>query len=1758
MQKLASELKEDRDILQHSIDQAARLGEMIRPAVNRWMNGTERLISEMKALHDRNLATKRYCFGWCPNLQHRYRFSKAAVEHIEHAHILIDKYRGYGVISRPSVPVTVQKRDVDLLRRIQELAEAANFGGYENFNSRRSVLTDIMEAFLSPGINSIGVHGAAGVGKTMLVEQIKAKAEEMKLFDVVVMAKVTENPDLKTIQDEIALDLGIELHNRVTREEAADRIKSRLTNRKVLVILDDIWERIDLEKVGIPYGNKQKLKQLPGEKNEEMSSEYTVLLTSRNPRVLSHDGGMHTQIIVKVPMLEDGEAWKLFRKTVSLGNIYKKMKKAGEKAGNQFLPIIAKEISKRCGGLPIGIATLADTLKDKDPQKWRITLLRLQKNPNLSGMSPSLYSAIELRYSDLKSKELKQTLLLCSLMGHNAGLQDLLKYGIGLGLFPRAKSMEKARDEALKLVNELIRDYSLLLVGGSNMQFDMHEPIRGVAISIASGDHGVLSFRKDAAKDSLNEKAFKKSKWIYLSNVDASELPAELKCPLLTFFHFSANNDRQAIPSYLFRGAEGLRVLGLTKVHFKSIPPSISLLINLHTLCLDQSEFDENSYIGSIIGELKNLQVLSLARCDIQVLPEDIGKLIRLKFLDLSDCTKLTVIPRDVLSKLTQLEELYLGNSFDQWQSDNKTNASLDELGQLENLTALEVRIHDIKMIPVGLFSVELERYKIFIGDVWNYWVDSSFENSKMLKLKLDGSTSFDYSVRKLLNKAEELHLEMLNGVKNVVNELDDHGFQELKHLHVKNDPKIQHMFFNSVMRIRSKVFPNLEVLFLHKLMTMEKIFYGQFEQTSLKKLRIISVECCGKLKNLFSFSIAKQLLHLQEIRVTDCSEIVEIFYDEGQGDEEEEEDTDDITEATDVIKLAHLKCLRLQHLPKFISFSQEKDANISFFNEKLEVPELQELQLSWINIKTIWPPGLSPIPASQWKLTKLIIEGCNNLEYIFSSSIIRCLKKLKHLEVRECKMLREIIVTGNEKDAQPKDTENAEDADSEDTEYAEYTYSEDTEYTKYTYSEDTENAEEKISFRDLNFLQIENLQNLIGFYSGNYRIKFPSLKQLAIENCPELKGFVVDSTSTTDTALFDEKVAFPNLERMTISLLKNLKILWRKFPKKENSFERLNFLSIEDLQNLIALCSEDYCTEFSYLKQLTIEKCPKLNGFVKSESMSEALFDEKIAFPKLERLSISHFNNSMMIWKKLGENSFCNLKSLRVTYCQNLSFIFPSNNDLLRKLLKSLEKLEIIGCSSVEEVFELGQQSEITASDAQITESDAENYQFKELYIDQLPRLKHVWNKDLQEIDTFQNLESVTVSRCESLNHLFPFSLAKSLFKLKRLKIQSCTSLEEIVARKSAVKEEVNFEFDSLSCLILHSLPGLRCFYPGKHKKSWPALEKFYSYHCGETEITNKPDQAESAVELPLFSLEKDLPKLKKLSLTDENIRSIISEDQRSTAGPFNNIVVLRIQGYCDESTVRSINFIQKFPHLEKLVVDSCDFEKLFPSNSIGKHSSIRKLKLQGLPNSRHIWSQDSSVPQNLETLKVWRCTSLVGLSISTASFPTLTTFDVWRCHKVINLVSLSTAQSLVKLKSLSIRECQEVIEIVEKDKPATNEEINFKELRYLRLECLTRLSSFCSGNFIFKFPSLERVIVDQCPNLKIFCQGNHPAAEPSKDGTIGKNAQGANGINEGMEKENCQEKEGNEDNGLGVRFELDDLDPSVAQDAEEQSVKE
>ena len=127
----------------------------------------------------------------------------------------------------------------------------------------------------------------------------------------------------------------------------------------------------------------------------------------------------------------------------------------------------------------------------------------------------------------------------------------------------------------------------------------------------------------------------------------------------------------------------------------------------------------------ALIGELNNLIVLDLSLSDFKLLPEEIGKLNRLRQLNLSRCESLELISPNVISSLVQLEELYMDWVDINWGSqvrvdgDLRINANLIELKNLKRLRDLHLYVQDPTAIPNGGFVREcLEKYLIIVGKV--------------------------------------------------------------------------------------------------------------------------------------------------------------------------------------------------------------------------------------------------------------------------------------------------------------------------------------------------------------------------------------------------------------------------------------------------------------------------------------------------------------------------------------------------------------------------------------------------------------------------------------------------------------------------------------------------------------------------------------------------------------------------------------------------------------------------------------------------------------------------------------------------------------------------------------------------------------------------------------------------------------------------------------------------------------------------------
>ena len=202
------------------------------------------------------------------------------------------------------------------------------------------------------------------------------------------------------------------------------------------------------------------------------------------------------------------------------------------------------------------------------------------------------------------------------------------------------------------------------------------------------------------------------------------------------------------------------------------------------------------------------------------------------------------------------------------------------------------------------------------------------------------------------------------------------------------------------------------------------------------------------------------------------------------------------------------------------------------------------------------------------------------------------------------------------------------------------------------------------------------------------------------------------------------------------------------------------------------------------------------------------------------------------------------------------------------------------------------------------------------------------------------------------------------------------------------------------------------------------------------------------------------------------------------------------------EETALCPCFFLHKLPYLEKLIVSNGVLEEMFICKGHGckerymaeAPSKLNYLRLARLNDSLNLGEENfllGKIFQNLTILEVSSCNKLRALVSSTVTFQNLTTLEVSKSGGLINLMAISTAKSLVQLARLKIIKCQLIEEIIIHGGDREENPIIFSKLEYLELHCLPRLTSFYIGSYAIEFPSLQQIVVRQCPNMKFFSHG-------------------------------------------------------------------
>ncbi|XVF42857.1 hypothetical protein PTKIN_Ptkin01aG0399400 [Pterospermum kingtungense] len=227
----------------------------------------------------------------------------------------------------------------------------------------------------------------------------------------------------------------------------------------------------------------------------------------------------------------------------------------------------------------------------------------------------------------------------------------------------------------------------------------------------------------------------------------------------------------------------------------------------------------------------------------------------------------------------------------------------------------------------------------------------------------------------------------------------------------------------------------------------------GQFAPDIFAHIKSLGITRYLDESIVFPFCFLQKFHNLQKLEVVGCN-FKELSPYEGDAAEEE----DMIWTLPKIKKLKLNGCYKITQLWK-------QDSRMDHICASLET-----LRVWWCDSLI----RLDSASSTFQNLTYLEVKGCKKMTQLIVSSKAQSLGYLVKMIIRQSEMMTEIVV-----------------------------------------SEGADEATYEIIFRQLKRLELDSLQNLKIFCSGNHSFKFPPLEQVYVSQCPRLKSFCEGALST-------------------------------------------------------------------------------------------------------------------------------------------------------------------------------------------------------------------------------------------------------------------------------------------------------------------------------------------------------------------------------------------------------------------------------------------------------------------------------------------------------------------------------------------------------------------------------------------------------------------------------------------------------------------
>ncbi|XVF78411.1 hypothetical protein PTKIN_Ptkin14bG0130200 [Pterospermum kingtungense] len=436
----------------------------------------------------------------------------------------------------------------------------------------------------------ISVVGMGGIGKTTLTRLAFNDAQVKSHFEKRIWVCVSDPFEEERICIEILESLLGEKPNLVGKNNIQEKISELVFGKKILLVIDDAWTE-----------DSSNWEQLKGSlKNSCPGSR--ILVTTRKEMVGKVMGSRATDMFMLRRLSED-KCWSLFCHLA----FFERTRVECEK-----LEDVGRKIVERCKGLPLAVKTLGGLLRFKtEEHEWQSILE--SKMWEIEEVEKGIFPPLLLSYYDL-TPPLRQCFSYCAIFPKDCLIEKdhLIKLWMAQGFVKEAqnKGMEIIGEEYFNVLamRSLFQDFQKF-GGNENIYCKMHDIVHDFALF-------------------LTEKEF------LLIEIDGVKKPWKDPC-FKTIRH-----------SMLMFEREGF-AFPIPLDNWKKLR---SLLINSNVRG-DSTSYKEN-LVNSVMDHLTCLRALDLnankLRGQIMKLPDKIGKLAHLRYLNLSGSGDLKVLPEAI------------------------------------------------------------------------------------------------------------------------------------------------------------------------------------------------------------------------------------------------------------------------------------------------------------------------------------------------------------------------------------------------------------------------------------------------------------------------------------------------------------------------------------------------------------------------------------------------------------------------------------------------------------------------------------------------------------------------------------------------------------------------------------------------------------------------------------------------------------------------------------------------------------------------------------------------------------------------------------------------------------------------------------------------------------------------------------------------------------------------------------------------------